>query len=185
VPGQIGRSSLEYSHVYTFNLLVRETRGVDNRGRFSRVWRLPAFDRFRIHLRSNVPVALPRITMNGTDRQDQPVKMVIDLSLPQTRQRRRGKRLCPHHADVSGTWPMNAVAALRRYDALYTVNSTRLSSGSRRYTLVDTPRAHVRGPGPASGTIPLRLSRARTSLTDPAHSRQKSAAPAVGFPAPR
>src|SRR5438046_2587799 len=45
----------------------------------------------------------------------------------------------------------------------YTVNSTRLSSGSRKYTLVDGPRAHVRGPGPASGTTPWRFSSASTS----------------------
>ena len=100
-------------YFYTFNLVVRETRGTALRfneivttiyqpgigpwtGKYQGDWRLAPREAFRVPLQStinclsttpnclgtNVPVPLWRITMTGTDDKAQPIKAVIDLSLP-------------------------------------------------------------------------------------------------------
>jgi len=84
----------------TFNLLVREIRGVDitfdeielffdrqgpfypYQRRVTGEWRLTAYDQFRIPLGSVVsPFLLGRITLSGHDSQSQPVKAAIELAL--------------------------------------------------------------------------------------------------------
>lgn len=100
-------------YFYTFNLVVRESRGTALRfneivttiyqpgigpwtGKYHGDWRLGPREAFRVPLQStisclsttpnclgtNVPVPLWRITLTGTDDKAQPVKAVIDLSLP-------------------------------------------------------------------------------------------------------